>query len=64
MSTLYVCKGGKLIPRDPEKNNESKPKVISYKHLIRQIPEIQCNCEQEKQRLIDDYESQLAEKDN
>lgn len=59
MSALYVCKGGLLVPRDPEKLIENKPKVISYKHLIRQIPEIQCNCEQEKQQLIKEYECRL-----
>lgn len=64
MSTLYIYKGGKLVPRDPEKKVENKPKVISYNHVIRHIPEIKCNCEQEKQRLKKEYEDQLAEKDN
>jgi len=44
MTNLYVCKGGLLVPRDPEKPILSKPTIITYKHTIRQINENICNC--------------------
>ena len=64
MNSLYTCKGGTLIPRDPEKTLPPKPTVITYRHTIRQFPDTVCNCKDEKERLKKQFEAQLNQKDS